>query len=146
MVTALKLSGVALMFFLAFGGASIAQSNPGSEPAVEQRPEGASERKTIDGQPVYKIGHGVTPPRARFSPSAEYSEQARRAKYQGTCILQLIVDTNGNPRNIRVSRALGKGLDEKAIGAVKKWRFEPARKDGQPVAVQIDVEVSFRLY
>jgi len=92
-----------------------------------------------------KIGNGVSPPRPIHTPDPEYSEEARRAHFQGTCVLWLIVDPDGHTRNIRVARTLGKGLDEKAIEAVSKWRFEPARKDGQPVAVQVNVEVSFRL-
>jgi TonB family protein len=56
------------------------------------------------------------------------------------------VGADGRPRDIRVSRALGMGLDEKAIQAVRLWKFEPAMKDGHAVAVQMNVEVSFRLY
>ena len=76
----------------------------------------------------------------------EYSEEARKAKYQGTVVLWMIVDPNGSPRDVRVTRSLGMGLDQKAIEAVRKWKFEPAMKDGKPVAVQISVEVNFRLY
>lgn len=61
-------------------------------------------------------------------------------------MLGLIVGSDGRPHDIRVSRSLGMGLDEKAIEAVRQWKFEPARKNGQPVAVQINVEVDFRLY
>ena len=84
--------------------------------------------------------------RERFTPDPEYSEEARKAKYQGTCVLWLIVGPDGRPRDIHVARSLGLGLDEKAIEAVKQWKFEPAMKDGKPVAVQINVEVGFRLY
>jgi TonB family protein len=58
----------------------------------------------------------------------------------------MIVTPDGRTHDVRVARTAGMGLDEKAIEAVRTWRFEPARKDGQPVAVQISVEVSFRLY
>ena len=61
-------------------------------------------------------------------------------------MLWVIVGPDGHPHNIQVQRSLGMGLDEKAIEAVRTWKFEPARKDGQPVAVQIYVEVNFRLY
>jgi protein TonB len=57
-----------------------------------------------------------------------------------------VVDAQGHPRNIHVARSLGLGLDEKAVEAVRKWKFEPGTKDGQPVAVQVNVEVNFRLY
>ena len=80
------------------------------------------------------------------TPDPEYTEEARRAKSQGTCILWLIVDAEGHPRDIRVVRGLGFGLDTKAIEAVRQWRFQPAMKDGKPVNVQISVEVGFRLY
>jgi protein TonB len=98
------------------------------------------------GGGVFRVGGGVSAPKAVYSPDPEYSEEARKAKYQGTCVLWLVVGPDGRPRDIKVSRTLGLGLDEKAIEAVKTWRFEPAMKDGRPVAVQINVEVSFRLY
>ncbi len=98
------------------------------------------------GGGIYRVGGGVSAPRAIYSPDPEYSEEARKAKYQGTVVLWLIVDQAGRPRDIKVMRSVGLGLDEKAIEAVKTWKFEPARKDGHPVAVQISVEVDFRLY
>ncbi len=98
------------------------------------------------GGGVFRVGGGVSPPRALDTPDPEYSEEARKAKYQGTCVLWLIVGPDGKPRDVKVARALGMGLDEKAIQAVRNWKFEPAMKDGKPVAVQINVEVNFRLY
>jgi periplasmic protein TonB len=98
------------------------------------------------GGGVFKVGGGVSAPKALDTPDPEYSEEARKAKYQGTCILWLIVDQNGRPNDIKVARSLGMGLDQKAIDAVRHWKFEPAMKDGHPVAVQINVEVNFRLY
>jgi|SRR5208283_3363690 len=95
---------------------------------------------------VYRVGGGVSAPRVIWGPDPEYAEEARKEKFQGTCVLWLVVSPEGLPRNIRVSRSLGHGLDEKAIEAVKRWRFEPAQKDGKPVAVMINVEVTFRLY
>jgi TonB family protein len=92
------------------------------------------------------VGNGVSAPRALDAPDPEYSEEARKAKYQGVVVLWMVVDPNGSPREVRVTRKLGMGLDEKAIEAVRKWKFEPAKKDGKPVAVQISVEVNFRLY
>jgi len=98
------------------------------------------------GGGVFRVGGGVSAPRVIYQPDPEYSEEARKAKYQGTCVLWLVVGPDGRPRDIKVARTLGLGLDEKAIEAVKTWKFEPAMKDGKPVAVQINVEVSFRLY
>ncbi len=95
---------------------------------------------------ISRIDAKVVAPKAIYTPDPEYSKEAREAKIQGTCLLWLIVGADGNPRDIKVQKSLGKGLDEKAIEAVKIWKFEPATKDGQPVAVQINVEVSFRLH
>jgi TonB family protein len=98
------------------------------------------------GGDVFRVGGGVSAPKVVFSPDPDYSEEARKAKYQGTVILWLIIDPSGHPQQIKVARTLGMGLDQKAIEAVRKWKFEPAMKDGRPVSVQINVEVNFRLY
>ncbi len=93
-----------------------------------------------------KIGGNVTPPRIVSDPEPEYSEEARKSGYSGTCTLSLTVNTDGQVSDIKVERPLGRGLDEKAIQAVSMWRFDPARRDGQPVATRIKVEVNFTLY
>ena len=98
------------------------------------------------GGGIFHVGGGVSPPRQIYAPEPEFSEEARKAKYQGVCTLGLIVGTDGRPSNIRVLASLGMGLDEKAIEAVKNWKFEPAMKDGHPVRVEIAVEVDFHLY
>jgi TonB family protein len=98
------------------------------------------------GGGVFKVGGGVSAPKVIDAPDPDYSEEARKAKYQGTCILWLIVGPDGHPRDLKVARTLGMGLDQKAIEAVRRWRFEPAKMNGKPVAVQINVEVNFRLY
>ena len=88
----------------------------------------------------------MTPPVAVYSPEPEFSEEARKAKFQGVCTLALIVGVDGRPTNIRVQSSLGMGLDEKAIEAVRNWKFEPGKKDGHPVATEIAIEVEFHLY
>jgi periplasmic protein TonB len=98
------------------------------------------------GGGAYRVGGGVSAPKAIYAPDPEYSEEARKVKHMGTVVLWLVVGPDGKPRDIRVLRTLGLGLDEKAIEAVKNWRFEPAMKDGKPVSVQINVEVNFHLY
>jgi len=98
------------------------------------------------GGGVYRIGGGVSAPVPIFTPEAEFSDEARRAKYQGVCLISLIVDAQGNPQTPRVVRPLGMGLDEKALEAVRKYKFKPAMKDGKPVAVMMSIEVNFRLY
>ena len=99
------------------------------------------------GGGLYKVGGQVSQPVPLNNVEAEFSDEARRAKYQGVCIISVIVDAQGNPQNPRVVRALGMGLDEKALEAVRKYKFKPAMKDGKtPVPVMINVEVNFRLY
>jgi len=98
------------------------------------------------GGHIYAPGRGVSAPHALFDPDPEYSDEARKAKYQGNVVLSVIVDATGNVRDLRVARSLGMGLDEKAMEAVRKWRFAPGMKEGHPVAVQVNVEVNFRLY
>jgi len=97
------------------------------------------------GGGVFRVGGGVTAPVPLYKPEPEYSEEARKAKYQGTVVLYIEVDTAGKARNLRVVRSLGLGLDEKAIEAVEKWKFRPGYKDGKPVVVAATVEVNFRL-
>lgn len=98
------------------------------------------------GGGIFRVGGGVSAPRALYAPDPEYSDEARRAKYQGMVLLWVVVGADGRPHDIRVQRSLGMGLDERAIEAVKQWRFDPSMKDGHPVAVQVNIEVSFRLY
>jgi len=98
------------------------------------------------GGGVFRVGGGVSPPKQVYAPDPEYSEEARKAKYQGVCVLYVVVGPDGRTRDIRVQRTLGLGLDEKAIEAVRTWRFEPGKKDGKPVAVAVNIEVTFHLY
>ena len=98
------------------------------------------------GGGVYKLGGGDSPPSVLYSVDPEFSDEARRAKYQGICLIAVIVDAQGNPQNPRVIRALGMGLDEKAIAAVKRYKFRPAMRGRTPIPVQITIEVNFRLY
>jgi TonB family protein len=97
------------------------------------------------GGGAYRIGGGVSAPSLLFKVEPEYSEEARKAKFQGTVVLFVVVDEKGLPQQLRILRPLGLGLDEKAIEAVKKWRFKPGVKDGKAVAVQATIEVNFRL-
>jgi protein TonB len=97
------------------------------------------------GGGAYRIGGGVSPPTVLSKVEPEYSEEARKAKWQGTVVLQLVVDEHGLPQQMKVTRSLGLGLDQKAIEAVGKWRFKPGLKDGKPVPVIATIEVNFRL-
>lgn len=119
----------------------VAQEGQQTDPVV--LPPGLT--VTVDGveEPIYKVKDGAKPPRPVYQPAAEFSSQARQAGYSGTVVLALVVTSKGKPTMIRVASGAGMGLDEKAIEAVRQWKFKPATKDGKPVSVQVAVEVSF---
>jgi TonB family protein len=94
---------------------------------------------------AYKPGNGVTEPKVLQRVEPAYSEEARKAKWQGTVIVSLVVDEKGNATNVTVVKPLGLGLDEKAIEALKKWVFAPGTKDGKPVPVMAQIEITFNL-
>src|SRR5258708_5279506 len=109
-----------------------------------QPPESADLGKPTPS-PVFRVGGGVSAPKAIYAPDPEYSEEAAEVRQMGTVELWLVVGPDGKPRDIRVLRTLGMGLDEMTLQAVRNWRFEPGMKDGKPVAVQINVVVNFHL-
>jgi TonB family protein len=88
----------------------------------------------------------VSAPIPIYKPEPTYSEEARKAKYQGTVVLWIVVDAQGNVIDPKVVRPLGLGLDEKALEGVRTWKFKPALRNGVPVPVRVIVEVSFRLF
>jgi TonB family protein len=112
---------------------------------LEGKPQAAPDPKK--GIVYYiKPKGGVSAPRATYTPDPEYSEEARKAKYMGTIVLSLVVDSSGAPAELQIQRPLGLGLDEMAVKAVSAWKFRPAERDGNPVPVAINVEVNFHLY
>ena len=95
---------------------------------------------------VYLINPGVVePPKAIYDPDPEYTEQARNKRLEGTTVLSIVVNEQGFPEILEITRGLGEGLDIQALAAVANWRFKPAEKDGKPIAVQVTVEVTFHL-
>lgn len=106
---------------------------------------GPSDGIRVAANGITRVGNGVSPPVPIFTPDPDYSEEARAAGYDGTVTMIVIVGSDGKVHNARISRALGKGLDEKAIEKVKTWRFKSATRCGEPVAVEVRVEVEFHL-
>ena len=98
------------------------------------------------GGGAYSVGGSVTAPIPIYKPEPPYSEEARKAKYQGTVVLLIIVDVQGSVTDARVMKPLGLGLDEKALETVRTWKFKPGMRNGIPVPVRVLVEVSFRLF
>jgi TonB family protein len=109
--------------------------------------EGGGLRKNGYSGVVYSFKKGeVSPPRRISGREPEFAEDARIAKYQGTMVISLVIDPSGTETDLAIVTPLGLGLDEKAVEAVRAWKFEPGIKDGQPVAVKTMVEVDFHLY
>ncbi len=99
----------------------------------------------VDLGEVVSGGVGVKPPVLIGQSEPEYSEEARIARHEGVSAIEVEIDVDGAPRNFRVLRQLGLGLDEKAVEAIRGWRFKPARRDGKKVAFRAVLEISFRL-
>jgi len=98
------------------------------------------------GGGIMSVGGGVSAPQVVHAVDPEFTDAARSAKLQGAVSIELIVDTRGNPQNIRVVRPLGMGLDQKAIEAVRQYKFRPAMFQGHPVPVRVVIDVNFHLY
>lgn len=114
-------------------------------PPADNISEGAHQAGGSAGD-VYKVGGSVRPPIVTYSAVPGYPEEARKSKLSGNVIVGLIVDQDGNPREVHVARGLGNQLDEKAVEAVQQYRFKPATRNGEPVAVALNVEVNFRVF
>jgi len=108
--------------------------------------EGTPTRPPQSTDAIYRVEPGkVLPPRATYAPEPEFSEYAMPVKFQGTVTCGVVVDVLGRPTEIRIISPIGLGLDEKAVEAISKWKFEPAKKSGKPVSVAIAIEVDFHL-
>lgn len=98
------------------------------------------------GGGLRRVGGGVSAPEVITKVEPEFSEEARKAKFMGVVTVNLIVDTKGLPQNVHVVRGVGMGLDQKALEAVRQYRFKPAMENGKPVPVQVNVEVNFQIF
>jgi TonB family protein len=99
-----------------------------------------------DGVPVRRIGGSVTQPELIYKVDPVFSAEAKKAKFNGLVLVNLIVDAKGKPQNVHVLRGVGMGLDEKALKAVKAYKFKPATELGKPVPVGLNVEVNFQIF
>jgi len=95
---------------------------------------------------AYRVGTGVSPPVCIYCPQPEYSEEARKVRYQGKVGLWAVVDADGRVREVRVTRSAGMGLDEQAMATVQSWRFKPAERNARAVPVYMTIEIDFHLY
>jgi len=111
------------------------------------RLEGVPNTSPKTTETVYKVREGeVSAPQIIYQPEPEFSEEARMSKFQGKVTLSVVVDASGSTTGIQIASPLGLGLDEKAVQAIRGWKFMPAMKDARPVPVTIMVEVEFHLY
>ena len=92
----------------------------------------SGQNRFVANENIHEMGRGIAAPRAIYMPGPEYSETARKTKFQGTCVLSLVVGSDGLPRDIRVTRALGKGLDEKAGRRLVNGNFNRRQKMDNP--------------
>jgi periplasmic protein TonB len=98
------------------------------------------------GGGLRQVGRGVSEPKVLVQPEPEFSEEARKAKFSGNVLVYLWVDEHGNPTHVRVARSVGLGLDEKAVEAVRQYKFKPAMENGKPVTVEMYVDVNFQIF
>jgi TonB family protein len=123
-----------------------AASKPRETPVAESAPPAQSAPQEYGGVPVRKIGGGVTTPELIYHVEPEFSAEARKAKFEGIVLVNLIVDAKGKPQDVHVVRGAGMGLDEKALKAVKQYKFKPAMEGGKPVPVGLNVEINFKIF
>jgi len=155
----LMASLVAALATLGVAGALVARALPLTAPgltppAMISPPSGvpaqvadSANRTTKTGTgKVYKVGGDVTAPVPIFKPEPPYSEAARKDKIQGTILLAVVVDAQGNVKKVHVDVPLRPDLDANAVKAVRTWKFKPATRKGKPVPVDLSVEVMFRLF
>jgi TonB family protein len=95
--------------------------------------------------PLRRIGDGVTPPVVIFRAHPQFTEQARKAGFDGAVTVTMIVDACGRPQDVHVLRGAGMGLDESAVEAVKHYVFKPAMLGHQPVPVELNIAVTFQI-
>ena len=117
---------------------------PSDEPkTTEVQPVG----HLSNGEPLYRVGKGtVSAPKPIKTPDPEYTDVARAARFQGISILSATILQTGEIGEVKIVRPLGLGLDDQAVAIVRTWKFNPAMKDGVPVSVLVNIEVSFNLY
>lgn len=120
---------LAMVVGLLLGGNAFAQDPPDKAPDA-----------------VYSMGHDVTAPKPIYTPDPKYADKPRKKKIQGTVLLAIVVTADGKVRDVKVTKSLDRDLDQQAVVAVSTWTFEPATKDGRPVAVNLMTEIDFRLY
>jgi TonB family protein len=110
-----------------------------SGPARSQKEPGGSQKE--NEEQVHELGPGITPPKVVHQVSPEHPAEGFRIT--GTVLIGLVVSSRGEPKGVRVIKSLDRIVDQNAVEAVRQWRFEPAKKSGEPVAVRLSIEIRF---
>ena len=133
---------------------------PNEPPTAQSAPttptNQVSPTSNTNASPTLKVGDGVTAPKIVYQPEPKFTKIARKQKVSGVATVSIIVDTEGNPRNVHIIRSIADSVDKKhqaaavsldqaAVDAVKQYKFKPAMQDGKPVAVYLNVEVNFQI-
>ena len=127
--------------------ALVVQEKPPTQSGQEPNSQSANPTPPQQKEAVHQAGEkGITPPKATYTVSPDYSEKAREARVQGVVGLQVVITSEGNIGDVTIVKTLHPDLDKKAVEAIHKWKFKPAIKGGEPVAVQINVNMQFALY
>jgi protein TonB len=130
---------------------------PTAQPAPTTPTDHAAPTPSPNASPALKVGDGVTAPKILYQPEPQFSKLARKQKVSGVATVSLIIDTEGNPTNVHISKSMADTVDQKhreaavsldqaAIDAVKQYKFTPATLHGKPVPVYLNVEVNFKLF
>ena len=132
-----------VFMFLALAAAAAGQQPTTPTPGTSTNDVQSNAGNTTEG-PINHNGK-IQPPVLVYSPPPVYSIEARQAHFSGTVLVFLQIDVNGNPSHIRVVKGVGMGLDEKAVNAVRQYKFKPAMQDGKPVVFDLNVNVNFQI-
>ncbi len=120
-------------------------ASPASETATQSVAANSSNRK-CGNETIYHIGRGVSVPRVIYSPPPMHPATAATAKEKGNVVLSFVVASDGQTCNVKVDKRLAPDLDRRAVEAIASWRFQPATRDGKPVAVYLGTNVDFKTY
>jgi TonB family protein len=103
------------------------------------------QKSSAQSEPIYKVGGDVTMPSVIYKVDPEYTDDAHDAKIQGTVVLSVVVGADGLAHDVSITRSLDPGLDRNAAVVIQQWRFAPATRNGEPVAVRATIEINFKL-
>jgi TonB family protein len=121
-------------------------SDDGQQMTFKERAPPGAKKPEPPPSGVNHVGNGVTAPIPKYTPDPSYSDAARAKQFQGKAVFSMIVGPDGSVYSVKLTQPLGLGLDETSAATIKTWKFEPAKRNGEPVAVEVSVEMEFHLF